>query len=204
MIRIAKAASYLFHPLLMTTYAAAIVLNGGSYLTYTTGANMQRFIYGFLLLGTFILPGLLSLFLWKNGKVSSLEMPKREERTMPFIMTMFCYILVLFLLWKLPIPRLILFIVSGGFLAIIWSFFITLRWKISIHMTGIGGLMGLVYGISYSLSLAPLYVLMAMAIVAGLLGTSRMLLKAHTPAQVYIGFLSGFLIELLYCFVVAR
>ena len=81
---------------------------------------------------------------------------------------------------------------------------INLRWKISIHMTGIGGLFGLIYGLSYSMNMPMIYLLMIIAVIAGVLGMSRMLLKAHTPAQVYVGFLSGFFIEVGYCYLTTR
>jgi membrane-associated phospholipid phosphatase len=183
----------------MTLYGAAIVLNGGSYLTFTTGIALQHFIYSLLFLGTFMLPVLFSTLLWKSGKISSLEMPKREERYAPFLITLVCYAAVIAFAWKLPVPRLFIFLVGGGFMAILWSFVINLKWKISIHMTGIGGLMGIIYGIAHKFRMEPVLILTAISVVAGLLGTSRMILKAHTPAQVYVGFLSGFLLETLYC-----
>ncbi len=188
----------------MTTYATLIVFNGGSYLSYTTNGAMQRFIFSLLFLGTFLLPVLFSTILWKNGNITSLEMPKRDERHAPFALTLVCYFAVLYLLWKLPVPRLIAFITLGGILAILWSFLINLRWKISIHMTGIGGLFGLIYGLSYSMNMPMIYLLMIIAVIAGVLGMSRMLLKAHTPAQVYVGFLSGFFIEVGYCYLTTR
>jgi membrane-associated phospholipid phosphatase len=39
---------------------------------------------------------------------------------------------------------------------------------------------------------------MLIALVAGILGSSRLTLDAHTKSQVYVGFLVGFFVEIIY------
>jgi membrane-associated phospholipid phosphatase len=66
-------------------------------------------------------------------------------------------------------------------------------WKISAHLTGIGGLLGGIcsYGICYST--LPFYPILIVLILALLLMYSRIHLRAHTPMQVVCGFLLGLL-----------
>ena len=79
-------------------------------------------------------------------------------------------------------------------LVILLSLFsiVTLRWKMSMHMTAIGGLCGfmLSIGMHYPGQLRGIF--MIVLLLSGLLGVCRLYLKKHTPAQVYAGFLFGF------------
>ncbi|PID89276.1 MAG: hypothetical protein CSB01_02850 [Bacteroidia bacterium] len=81
-------------------------------------------------------------------------------------------------------------VLSELFLAL--SFFILLLaiitrfWKISLHMSAIGGMSVLIFMASYSALLLPFIILLS-----GLLGTSRLWLKAHDSVQVYLGFCLG-------------
>ena len=68
---------------------------------------------------------------------------------------------------------------------------VTIRWKISMHMTAIGGLCGflLVWGMNYQGDVRNAFILFLL--LSGILATSRLYLKKHTPLQVYLGFLFG-------------
>lgn len=194
----AKMIAVLLHPLFMPLYATWILFNSGSYLGYITTPAMQQFIYIVIFVTTCFLPALSSWLLLRNGKIGSLEMPDRKERSVPFVFALISYATCIFLLYKLPVPRLITIFVSGGGLIILYAFIINLRWKISIHMMGIGGLMGMIFCYAWLFHVHMIFILMLIAIVAGILGTVRMVLKAHSPGQVYAGFLSGFLLEFGY------
>lgn len=80
---------------------------------------------------------------------------------------------------------LIMVIMLSGFMIV------TIRWKISMHMTAIGALCGFVFilGMKYLgdvINLLPLLIL-----VSGLVASARLYLKQHTPAQVYVGYIYG-------------
>ena len=62
-------------------------------------------------------------------------------------------------------------------------------------MVGIGGLMGLLYVFSQQLHFNFLIPIVIVSIIAGVLGTSRLLISAHIPSQVYAGFILGFAVE---------
>ncbi len=66
-----------------------------------------------------------------------------------------------------------------------------------MHTTGIGGLCGvffaclLIWGIDTRLLFGFLF------FIAGMVGSARLILKAHTSAQVYAGFMAGFVPQIL-------
>jgi len=85
--------------------------------------------------------------------------------------------------------------VLGAAISIFISWLINFKWKISIHMVGIGGLIGILIGISIRLGADLLIPVLASVLLAGLLGSSRMRLGAHTESQVYAGLMLGLAIE---------
>jgi hypothetical protein len=59
-------------------------------------------------------------------------------------------------------------------------------------MVGLGGLMGMIMFISFYLKVDLSFYLILTILITGVTGSARLLLKAHTPAEVYSGFLMGF------------
>lgn len=95
-------------------------------------------------------------------------------------------------MYKINTPRWIIFLMGGATVALLVTMLVTLRWKISAHATGMGGLIGGTMIVMRLYQLLPSYELMLLIVLAGMLGSARLYLKAHTPAQVYVGFLNGF------------
>jgi membrane-associated phospholipid phosphatase len=76
--------------------------------------------------------------------------------------------------------------------SLISTLFITNYWKISMHMTGIGGLCGSFMLLSFIWPIDLRLIIAALFLVAGIVGSSRLILNVHTPAQVAAGFAAGF------------
>ncbi len=68
---------------------------------------------------------------------------------------------------------------------------ITFFWKISMHMIGIGGLTGAILALSLRFGIDAWMIFTVVLLISGLLGSSRLFLNAHTPAQVHTGYLLG-------------
>jgi len=84
----------------------------------------------------------------------------------------------------------------GAITVIAIALLVTLKWKISVHMLGVGGLLGALIGLNYRFSLDWLIIIIFVTLLSGLIGFARLETKSHNPNQVYIGFLIGFIIEL--------
>jgi membrane-associated phospholipid phosphatase len=54
-----------------------------------------------------------------------------------------------------------------------------------------------IIGISFRLSIDLRFISMCSILIAGFVGFARLKLNAHSPSQVYTGFLLGFLVEFL-------
>jgi len=83
----------------------------------------------------------------------------------------------------------------GSAITVVMMAMINLKWKISAHMAGIGGIVALVYQLHVQgLSAFDLLWLLCLTVmVAGALGSARLALKRHDLWQVLAGFSVGFL-----------
>lgn len=68
---------------------------------------------------------------------------------------------------------------------------INVWWKISTHTAAIGGVAGALVSYSMAFSFNPLWWLCLVLVLAGAVGTARMILRQHTLSQVVMGFLIG-------------
>ena len=83
----------------------------------------------------------------------------------------------------------------GAFTIIVVAAIVSKYWKISLHMLGIGGLVGVL--LSLELLFGGLHKLLVLFIfLSGILGVARIKEKAHNHSQVFFGFVIGFLIEI--------
>ncbi len=192
----AKIFSYIFHPLLMPSYGMILLFNTGTYLSFLP-FEYQKLLYIIVFLATFVLPVLMiPLFLYRNF-IQSLEMHQRNERFFPMIGTLIFYSAVYILFTKLPLPDAVKLYMLAVAICAALSLVITIKWKISTHMIGIGGLAGVLVALSIVYSTNQLSYLAAILLLSGIIGSSRLQLQAHTPAQVYAGFFLGFFAELI-------
>lgn len=194
MNKLATLLSTLFHPLLMPTYGIAIAL----YTSYMRifGDRLLGIVIVGVLLTTCILPSLGIYILYKLGHISDFRLHERTERTIPYLINFACYVACYLYLYRFGIPGWIIAFIAGAIVALIISLFINRYWKISAHMVAAGSMVTLVFLMSfYSLMLTP-YILplqIASVLLAGAIGSSRILLKRHTLGQVGAGFALGIL-----------
>lgn len=94
-------------------------------------------------------------------------------------------------------PLFLVFMGLGSTLSILVITLINTRWKISAHLSGVGGLAGGVFAYAYIMCINPLGLLVLMVLLSGLTALSRIELKAHTPGQTLAGFTVGFFMVFL-------
>ena len=69
--------------------------------------------------------------------------------------------------------------------------FINIGWKISTHTAAIGGVAGSLIAFAEKFSFNPVWWLCLVLILAGILGSARMILRQHSLSQVLVGFTVG-------------
>jgi hypothetical protein len=190
--------SVVFHPLLMATYGCLLLFFGikNTVYDFLTGFETKWRISLVVFLFSFVFPVLNIFLLYKLRRLPSITLSGQQDRTFPYLMTSLFYFGLFYLLKDLNIwPSIKLFIAGGG-IAILLTALINLKTKISAHMVGLGGLLGVIISLSYLIKfdMTLFYVLVILA--AGLTGSARLLLREHRPQQLYTGFFLGLFVQL--------
>ena len=196
-LRFAKFISFVFHPLLMPTYGFILIFCTKNYIATFVRYEIKLIIIGITFFFTFVLPAINAFVLLKMGRIKSLEMESQQERLIPYGSAVLYYAALLYLFHNsnnfLTIFKTV---ILGAACSIVLTLIINIKWKISAHMIGVGGVGGALLGIMYRLRVDMEFVFFMIILAAGFIGYARLRLNAHTPAQVYAGFLLGFLIQL--------
>jgi membrane-associated phospholipid phosphatase len=189
--RLAQVLSVVFQPIFIPFYTMLLLFNAETFITYAVTPEVRQYIYGIVLINAVIMPSVVFMFLLRKGIIQSLHMTTASERTIPFLTVIICQLSTYFLFLKLPLPSLLPQLVLAGVLSVVLALLINLLWKVSIHMLGMGGLVGTFIGLSVRYQVDALLLVIALILLAGLVGFARLRLNAHTPAQVYVGFVLG-------------
>lgn len=194
---LAQTISVLFHPLLMATYGCVLMFYGirNTIFDYLTPADAKWRITLIVFIFSFAFPVLTILIMYRLKRLPSLALPNQSDRTFPYIMTSIFYFGLFYLMSDINIWSSLKYSILGAGIAILLTAIINLRYKISAHMVGIGGLFGILVSLSFLIrfDMTPFYI--ACIFVAGLIGTSRLYLQQHRPSQLYAGFLLGLFVQ---------
>lgn len=199
---LALGISLLFHPLLVPSYALALLLLVNPYQFGVPKLSEQFPLMLLVFFSTFGIPAFGVLMMRLLGFVKTMQLEENTERIGPYILTAVFYLwLFINFLNNSQIPVIYTSFMLGATIGLFLAFFINNFSKISAHAVGMGGmtafLLILMFVYRYDMmelgsGNVPLkYVLLLLLLISGLVGTSRLLLKAHTLQDLYGGFLVG-------------
>lgn len=186
----AHILSVVFHPLLMITYGIYIALTYTSLAIFPAPLKMKILTCTFMM--TAFVPALCIFMMIKIGRQGDYDLTKKADRTKPYLIYIASVVACALYLSRMLMPFWILATVFGTAITMLIAMCINFFWKISAHMIGIGGILGGLMGISHVYFMNPYWGFILGFAAAGLLGSSRLILRRHTPAQVYVGFGLGF------------
>ena len=196
MKQISRFISTIFMPLFMPTYSVALLFVY-TYFSYVYAGHFLAIIVPTILF-TFLIPGTLIYVMERIGIISDLSLPHRSDRFAPYAVTVLSFAFLIYYYFRLGLPTWFLLMIGSSIVTMLIATVITLWWKISAHMFGVAGLIGGVMAVCYFVEKTnPSYLFMLLFIIAGMVGTSRIKLKRHTPAQVYAGFVLGFTVSFI-------
>ncbi|MDR1517933.1 MAG: hypothetical protein LBS52_07570 [Dysgonamonadaceae bacterium] len=197
---IAHVISTVFQPLLMSFYSVVLLF----IYTYFGLVFFVRFVPIVLpaLLFSFAVPAIAIFLLYKFRLISDLSLKRRGERFRPYVVTLLSNGFMIYYYYNMGMPRWFLMLAASAVAVMLAAIIITLWWKISAHLFGIGSVIGGAMSVCYFVEQAnPYFMFMGLFIIAGLIGTSRLILRRHTPLQVYAGFLLGFIISFTFVWI---
>ena len=195
--RLARILSFIFHPLFMPLYGLVILMSAPTFLKYLPPAA-KRVLFLVVLVNNVLVPLLLLPFLRMRNFISSYHLEDRRERIVPMLTASMLYFTTSFIVLRYQIPFFIKsFIFATAVLSIVVSM-INFWWKISIHAAGAGALTATVFSLWVKMYTPLPWHLAAVVVLSGFILAARLKLNSHNPLQVWLGYLTGLLIIILF------
>lgn len=191
--------SVVFHPLFIPAYVVAFLLNfhPSLFAGFSSGAKLMLLLS--TILNTAFFPAFSLLIMKGLGFIRSVLLPSRQERIGPYLASMIFYFWAarVFFKFQPQLPPLLPSFMTGVFLTSIAALIINIFFKISMHATGCGGLLGIFIVIMNSNSMLMTWPLAAALLITGLVCTSRFIVSDHSQKEIYTGLLVGLLCQLI-------
>jgi len=194
-MRFFKFISYVFHPLLLSFIGTFFYL----FLSPKHIIKQQEYIILIVVfISTYILPIFFLALLKKMNLIKSYQLESIDERKFPILFFILLSFMIGKILLNIQIVDLLAFSFFGVAIALCTTYlFFSLNTKTSLHTLGIGGIIGFVIVMSYEYQLNFNLIIAILILLGGLIAVSRLMLKAHKPKEVYIGFLLGIISQLI-------
>lgn len=181
----------------MATYLCLLFFFGvqNTVYDYLTPFETKWRISVIVFLFSFIFPVLNIYILVKLKRIPDIILSNQHDRTFPYFITALFYFGLFYLLMDINIWNSVKLFIIGGGVAILFSTLINLKYKISAHMVGLGGVLGVLISVSWLIKfdMTPYYIITI--IIAGIVAFARLLLNEHKPAQLYLGFFLGLIVQ---------
>lgn len=190
--QVAKAISYILNPLLMPTLGIVLILYSGTYLSYVSQEG-KNLILSIVFTGTFVVPlCFIPLYLYLKI-IKNVGMEERSQRIIPYVITLVAFLCTFYLIRRIPIPFINSYLLSIC-VTLFFNILILIKWKISTHLIATGGIVGLIIGLIFRMNADIVVYLILGILISGVLGYSRLILKVHSPKEIYLGFFLGFVV----------
>ncbi|MEM6722254.1 MAG: hypothetical protein AAF611_23205 [Bacteroidota bacterium] len=187
--------SYIFHPIfipVMATVGYFIVTPRLYEFNFKVDVAITISIF------TVFIPVLTFILLKRLRLIDTIFVKDVRQRRIP----LYLYVLLLFLITTKVISQSIFaelfdFFVATLISAVICLLFVLFRVKASMHMMGIAGLVMFFVVLSVTYQLNITFALSILILMTGIVGSSRLYLKAHSFTELIIGFFIGAIPQLL-------
>jgi membrane-associated phospholipid phosphatase len=185
--------SYVFHPILLATYAFVYVDVFFPYQFLHLSPQQKTQLMLTIVTNTLVFPVIVLALMRGLKMISSFELRTNKERIIPFIAISLFYFWTYLVVQKLGVGHYFSHISLGASLGIFMAFFANVFYKISIHAVGVGGFFGVALTLTLISTYNLLFPLLLVIIVVGAVGSARLFLGAHTPREVISGYMVGLL-----------
>lgn len=184
--------SYLFHPLFIPLYVTAYLL----YLHPYAFAGFPPALKLFRLLSVFIntglIPGFAVFLMWRLKLISSMKLTTTKERIIPYAAAIIFYFWAWLVFSRLPdSPEAFVAFLQGSFFGVCGAWIININSKVSMHTTAMGGMVAFFILFSFNDDQASGLFLSLAVLIAGLVGTARLMISDHTRFQIIQGYVVG-------------
>ena len=189
---IARIISIILQPIFIPLYGVILLTECDPILSNLL-ISAKSLIWLIVFLSTGIFPAVIIGIGMRYGGITDSFISNRKQRLMPFFLTFLGYLFGAYWLHRIGLDSFYIAPIIGAAVSILIILPINHFWKISAHLSGMGGLCGGVFTFAIIYGIPSIILLVCLIILSGILGWSRIELKAHTLGQVCCGWLNGFL-----------
>ena len=190
---LAGAVTIIFHPVFLPLYGLYLLFNIPALLVFLPG-QVRKVIFLMVLVNNVILPLLLLPIFKLRGIITSYDLENRSERIIPLMTASLMYFVTAIMIYRFQLPGMVKAFLFSSACVVLATALLNFRWKVSVHAVGVGAMVAAVLVLSFRMYAGMPGIVAIVFIVSGLVLSSRLWLRAHTPEQIYTGFLAGFTI----------
>ena len=184
MLQVARVTSMVFTPFSIP-FLSFLVLFLFSYLRIMP-IQYKLIVLGIVYCFTILTPTITIFLFRKINGFARQELSERKKRYVPILLTIIS-----------NIPWYMTGIILASLVVSIICIAVNLKWKLSEHMAGMGGVIGGLISFSALFGYNPVGWLCLFILIAGILGSARIVLGHHTLGEVLSGFAVGLICALL-------
>ncbi|MBQ8593561.1 MAG: hypothetical protein IJ467_04620 [Bacteroidaceae bacterium] len=181
----ARVLSLICNPLVIP-FLGFVMLLTFSYLSILP-ASYKFTLLSMVLSFTLLIP-LVSIWVYRKlDKQRMYDLNIKANRVMPYCLIIFSYLSCLFTMSRMNIPPCLSGVIVSSLVSIVICALVNMFWKISVHMAGMGQLIGGIISFSVIFYYNPVWWLCLFILLAGAEGTSSIIVRQHTLSQVLVG-----------------
>ena len=190
-----KFISTILHPIVLPTLGVFLYF---VFVSQSFEKRLQLIVLGLVFALTYVVPVLLLLFLRNFGFIKDFQVSTIKERRIPVIFMIFLLYFLGNTIIQIPTIRNlgILFYGTSLSLTCIYVLF-SVKLKSSLHLVSMGNMIGFFLIMTNINSLSMLPIIILLVLLSGILASSRLYLKAHTPVELLIGFSLGIVCQFI-------
>jgi hypothetical protein len=190
-----KAASYIFHPLLMPLLGTVLYFSVTP--RYLEPELMRANLFAIAIITVFI--PIVVFFLLKNlGVVETIYLKDVKERKFPLMIQCILLLLIIKMVFDpYEDPELYYFFVGMLFSAFSALVMVLFKLKVSLHQMGVAGILMFLVGLSAHFKINLLVTISFFLFVNGWVASSRLNSNAHTYPELGVGLLLGAIPQLI-------
>ena len=190
-----KFISTILHPIVLPTLGVFLYF---VFVSQSFEKRLQLIVLGLVFALTYVVPVLLLLFLRNFGFIKDFQVSTIKERRFPVIFMIFLLYFLGNTIIQIPTIRNlgILFYGTSLSLTCIYVLF-SVKLKSSLHLVSMGNMIGFFLIMTNINSLSMLPIIILLILLSGILASSRLYLKAHTPVELLIGFFLGIVCQFI-------
>lgn len=145
-----------------------------------------------------VLMPLITIYLFRKiNRLTVRQMDERRRRFFPYILTIVSYAFCLLIMYRINISWYMAGVVLTALVILAVLLLCNFRWKLSEHLAGIGGIIGGLVSFGYLFWYNPVWWICIFILLAGVLGSARILSRDNTFGEVFFGFCVGLVCSLL-------